>query len=36
MDGSHIGVEMYYCELMSSGVDGWMEVTLEWRCIIVN
>ena len=29
MDGSHIGVEMYYCELMSSGVDGWVEVTVE-------
>ena len=29
MDGSHIGVEMYYCELMSSGVDGWVELTLE-------
>ena len=35
MGGTHIGV-MYYCELMSSGVDGWVEVTLEWRCIIVN
>ena len=29
MGGSHIGVEMYYCELMSSGVDGWVEVTVE-------
>ena len=29
MDGSHIGVEMYYCELISSGVDGWVEVTVE-------
>ena len=29
MDGSHIGVEMYYCELISSGVDGWVELTLE-------
>ena len=35
MGGSHGGV-MYCCELMSSGVDGWMEVTLEWRCITVN
>ena len=29
MGGSHIGVEMYYCELISSGVDGWVEVTVE-------
>ena len=35
MDGSHIGVEMYYCELMSSGVDGRVEVTVE-LCIAVN